>query len=91
MVLSIVLLSHNQVVTLEQQMDGRRHFILFIQLGFALMFAALYGLAIYHRKSRPTHSRYMVLTGILMHVKIVILPPLQSNNCREIVVPVVMS
>ena len=66
MVLSIVLLSHNQVVTLEQQMDARRHFILFIQLGFALMFAVLYGLAIYHRKNRPIHSRYMVLTGILL-------------------------
>ncbi len=65
-VLSIVLLAHNQIVTLAEQSDPRRHFILFIQLGFALFFAVLYGAAMYYRRNSPIHARYMILTGILL-------------------------
>ncbi len=66
MVLSIVLLAHSQMVTFEEQLDPRRHFILFIQLGFALIFAVLYGLAIVYRRTPAIHARYMILTGILL-------------------------
>jgi hypothetical protein len=66
MVLSIVLLAHNQIVTLAEQSDPRRHFILFIQLGFALFFAVLYGTAMFYRRAPPIHARYMILTGILL-------------------------
>lgn len=64
--LSIVLLAHSQVVTLEEQMNARRNFILFIQLGFALFFAVLYGLAILNRHKPAIHSRFMLCTGILL-------------------------
>ena len=66
MVLSIVLLAHSQMVTFEEQLDPRRHFILFIQLGFALFFAVLYCLAIFYRRTPTIHARYMILTGILL-------------------------
>ena len=66
MALSIVLLAHNQIVTLAEQSDPRRHFILFIQLGFALFFAVLYGAAMFYRRTSPIHARYMILTGILL-------------------------
>ena len=66
MVLSIVLLAHSQMVSFEEQLDPRRHFILFIQLGFALIFAVLYGLAMVYRRTPTIHARYMILTGILL-------------------------
>ncbi len=66
MVLSIVLLAHSQMVTFEEQLDPRRHFILFIQLGFAWFFAVLYGLAMFYRRIPTIHARYMILTGILL-------------------------
>ena len=66
MVLSIVLLAHSQMVTFEEQLNPRRHFILFIQLGFAIIFAVLYGLAMVYRRTPPIHARYMILTGILL-------------------------
>ena len=66
MALSIVLLAHNQIVTLAEQSDPRRHFILFIQLGFALFFAVLYGAAMFYRRTPPIHARFMILTGILL-------------------------
>ncbi len=64
--LSIILLAHSQIVTLAEQSDSRRHFILFIQIGFALFFAVLYGMAIFKRHTMPIHARYMICTGILM-------------------------
>ncbi len=66
MVLSIVLLAHSQIVTLAEQSDARRHFILFIQLVFALFFSILYGFAMTNRLSPSIHSRWMVCTGILL-------------------------
>ncbi len=65
-VVSIVLLAHSQIVTLAEQSDARRHFILFIQLGFALFFALLYGMAMFERRSSSIHARYMLCTGILL-------------------------
>lgn len=64
--LTIILLAHSQIVTLAEQADARRHFILFIQLGFALFFAVLYGMAMFNRRTPSIHSRYMICTGILM-------------------------
>jgi hypothetical protein len=64
--LSIIFLAHSQIVTLAEQSDSRRHFILFIQIGFALFFAVLYGMAIFKRRTMPIHARYMICTGILM-------------------------
>ena len=63
---TIILLAHSQIVTLAEQADARRHFILFIQLGFALFFAVLYGMAMLKRRNPSIHARYMICTGILM-------------------------
>ena len=63
---TIVLLAHSQIVTLAEQSDPRRHFILFIQLGFAVFFALLYGMAMLKRHNPSIHARYMICTGILM-------------------------
>jgi len=64
--LTIILLAHSQIVTLAEQADARRHFILFIQLGFALFFALLYAMAMIKRRDPSIHARYMICTGILM-------------------------
>jgi len=64
--LTIILLAHSQIVTLADQSHSRRHFILFIQIGFALFFAVLYGMAIIKRRTMPIHARYMICTGILL-------------------------
>jgi hypothetical protein len=64
--LTIILLAHSQIVTLAEQADARRHFILFIQLGFALFFAVLYGMAMFNRRTPAIHARYMICTGVLM-------------------------
>ena len=64
--LTIVLLAHSQIVALAEQSDPRRHFILFIQLSFALFFAVLYGMAMFSRRDSSIHARYMICTGILL-------------------------
>jgi hypothetical protein len=85
MVLSIVLLAHNQIVTLAEQSDPRRHFILFIQLGFALFFAVLYGAAMFYRRRPPIHARYMILTGILLIEPVLVSRiQIQSVFCRVV-------
>lgn len=62
-VISVVLLAHNRLTLAPESFYPIQTFILYLQISLVLVFAITYGLAIYHRKTKPVHARFMVATS----------------------------
>lgn len=62
-VISIVLLAHNRLTLAPESFYPFQTFILYLQISLALVFAITYALAIYYRKTKPIHARFMVATS----------------------------
>jgi hypothetical protein len=63
-VISIVLLAHQNMQPHEGERLLIQTYILYLQLSLALLFAACWVIAIWQRSNRPVHMRFMVLTAI---------------------------
>lgn len=63
-IISIVLLAHSRISTAPESFYSIQTFILYLQLSLAFVFAVTYGLAIWYRKTKPIHARFMVATSL---------------------------
>lgn len=62
-VLSILLLANDRIKSAPESFYPIQTFILYLQISLALVFAVTYGLAIFYRKTKPVHARFMVATS----------------------------
>ncbi len=65
-IISLILLAHNQIVIREDGISGSRLYILFLQLSLLAIFIIAYVLAIIYRKSPVRHARYMISTALTL-------------------------
>lgn len=63
-VLTIVLLAHQQMQRFEGERLLIQTYILYLQLSLAAIFALCYAMAIWYRRNRAVHMRFMILTGV---------------------------
>jgi len=61
-VISIILLTHNRISATPEEYFVRRSYIVYLQLSLAFVFAVTYGFAIWYRKTKDVHARFMVAT-----------------------------
>lgn len=62
-VISVILLAHSRIKVASESFYPIQTYILYLQISLALMFAITYGLAVYYRKTKPIHARFMVATS----------------------------
>ncbi len=65
-VISLVLLAHNQITIYDFGIKYFRLYVLFLQLSLLVIFVIAYSLAIAYRKSPMQHARYMICTSLTM-------------------------
>ncbi len=65
-VVSLVLLAHNQITIHDYGISYTRLYILFLQLSLLTIFVITYVLAIIYRKSPSQHARYMISTSLTL-------------------------
>ncbi|VAW54662.1 hypothetical protein MNBD_GAMMA06-533 [hydrothermal vent metagenome] len=65
-ILSLILLAHNQIVVHDFGLTYSRLYTLFLQLSLLAIFVIAYSLAILYRKSINHHARYMICTALTM-------------------------
>jgi len=65
-VISLVLLAHQQITIYDFGIKYFRLYILFLQLSLLVIFIIAYSLAIAYRKSPMQHARYMICTSLTM-------------------------
>lgn len=63
LVISIILLTHSRISATPEEDFARRSYGIYLQLSLAFVFAVTYGLAIWYRKTRDLHARFMVATA----------------------------
>jgi len=63
-VVSIILLAHNRINLASEAFHSFQAYILYLQISLAVVFAITFGLAIYYRKTKPIHARFMVATSL---------------------------
>lgn len=66
LVISLILLSHNQITIHEFGITYSRLYVLFLQLSLLVIFLIAYGLAIANRHMPARHARYMICTALTM-------------------------
>ncbi|MFK5894223.1 MAG: hypothetical protein QM504_13460 [Pseudomonadota bacterium] len=66
LIISLVLLSHSQIIIQEYGISYARLYILFLQLSLLTVFVTAYALAIINRRSPAHHARYMICTALTM-------------------------
>lgn len=66
LVVSLVLLAHNQITIHDYGIFYSRLYILFLQLSLLAIFVIAYVLAIIYRKSPSQHARYMISTALTL-------------------------
>ncbi len=66
LVVSLVLLAHNQITIHDYGISYSRLYILFLQLSLLAIFVIAYVLAIIYRKSPSHHARYMISTSLTL-------------------------
>lgn len=84
LVISLILLSHNQITIYKFGITYSRLYIVFLQLSLLALFIIAYSLAIIYRKSASIHARYMICTSLTLIDPAVArlpieLPPLPFN------------
>lgn len=62
-VISILLLANNRLTLAPDSFYLTQTFLLYLQTSLAFIFAITYGLAIYFRKTKSIHARFMVATS----------------------------
>ncbi len=62
-VISIILLAHIRISATPEEFFVSRSYAVYLQLSLAFVFAATYGFAIWYRKSKDIHARFMVATA----------------------------
>ncbi len=65
-IISLVLLAHNQITLYDFGIKYFRLYVLFLQLSLLAIFIIAYSLAIAYRKSPMQHARYMICTSLTM-------------------------
>jgi hypothetical protein len=65
-IISLILLAHNQIVLGISGVTYTRLYILFLQLSLLATFIIAYSLAILNRKTPARHARYMICTSLTM-------------------------
>jgi len=65
-IISLILLAHNQIVIREDGISFSRLYILFLQLSLLAIFIIAYVLAIVYRKHPAYHARYMISTALTL-------------------------
>lgn len=63
LVISIILLTHSRISATPEEYFVRRSYAVYLQLSLGLVFAVTYGFAMWYRKSRELHARFMVATS----------------------------
>lgn len=66
LIISLVLLAHNQIEIMEDGISSLRLYILFLQLSLLALFIIAYVLAIINRKRPVHHARYMISTALTL-------------------------
>ena len=66
LVISLVLLAHNQIEIGENGIYPSRRYILFLQLSLLAIFIMAYVLAITYRHAPAIHARYMICTALTL-------------------------
>lgn len=65
-VVSLLMLAHNNVDPGSSGISPTRLYILFLQLSLLFVFVLAYSLAIFYRHSPVNHARYMICTALTM-------------------------
>jgi len=63
-VISILLLAHESIKYAPEEVMPIRIYILYLQLSLAFLFGVIYLFAIYFRKTKAIHSRFMAATAL---------------------------
>lgn len=66
LIISLVLLAHNQITIHDYRISYARLYVLFLQLSLLTIFIIAYALAIIYRKSPVHHARYMICTSLTL-------------------------
>lgn len=66
LIISLVLLAHNQITIHDYGISYARLYVLFLQLSLLTIFIIAYALAIIYRKSPVHHARYMICTSLTL-------------------------
>lgn len=62
-VISILLLANNRLTLASESFYPIQTFLLYLQISLAFVFAITYGLAVYFRRTKSIHARFMVATS----------------------------
>lgn len=62
-VISVLLLANNRLTLAPESFYPVQTFLLYLQISLSLVFAITYGLAVYFRKTRSVHARFMIATS----------------------------
>lgn len=62
-VISVLFLANNRLTVAPESFYSFQTFLLYLQISLSLVFAITYGLAVYFRKTKSIHSRFMVATS----------------------------
>ena len=85
-VISIILLANSRIKLAPESFYPIQTYILYLQISLALIFAVTYGLAIYYRRTKPIHARFMVATSftfidpIFARILNIVAPTASWNN-----------
>jgi len=66
MVISILLLAHDHISHATASYWGWQSYLLYTQIGLALLFTLFYSLAIRYRNNYQIHSRFMIATALCL-------------------------
>lgn len=66
LIISLILLAHNQITIHDYGISYARLYVLFLQLSLLTIFIIAYALAIIYRKSPAHHARYMICTSLTL-------------------------
>lgn len=66
LIISLILLAHNQISIQNYGISYGRLYVLFLQLSLLVIFVIAYSLAIIYRKSPNHHARYMIGTSLTL-------------------------
>jgi len=69
---SIVLLAHSRIKSLNGEAYAIQTYILYLQVSLAVLFGVSYALAIYTRRTTALHARFMVCTALTLIDPVVI-------------------
>lgn len=66
LIVSLILLAHNQITIHDFGLTYTRLYVLFLQLSLLAIFIIAYGLAIINRHNPVRHARYMIATALTL-------------------------